>query len=307
MYKMKNISISVSIVFLTGCSLFPSPKIEVEVDPRVIEVQEDVFVCGRDKAKDADGNEYKTAYFDVDGGHDVTKEGQCWMTENLNVGTVILNPDQEPSDDGVIEKWCMTDDWSADFLYECDIDKRTPRLEICQDRYARRHEKKQQSDSNFCDGTNGKTKSGGLYSWQEAIKYNLNDKKGICPVGWEIPLDDDWATLVINLEGNAQERAISVAEYLKNDEIFNGLRVGTLWLYNDERYFMDRGQKVIYLAFPQKVEGGYAGILFRTLFSRGHQKRLFEGDMAPFTFNVKMDDLMGRTFSIRCIKKQRGR
>lgn len=303
MYKMKKISISVSIVLLTGCSFPPSPKIEVEMDSRVIEVQEDAFVCGRDKVKDADGNKYKTAYFDIDGGHDVTKEGQCWMTENLNVGTVILNPDQEPSDDGVIEKWCMTDDWSADFLYECDIDKRIPRLAICQDRYVRRYEKKQQSDPDFCDGTNGKTKSGGLYSWQEAIKYNLNDKHGICPVGWEIPLDNDWATLVKNVKSNALKGSVSIAEYLKNDTIFNGERVGTLRVYGDERYFMDRGQQVIYLSFPQKVEGDYVGILFRALFSRGDQKRLFDGSMASFTFDVKIDELFGRMFSVRCIKK----
>ena len=161
MYEMKKISISVSIVLLTGCSLVSSPKIEGEVDPFVIEVQEDAFVCGRDTVKDADGNKYKTAYFDVDGGYDVDKEGQCWMAENLNVGTVILNPEEDPSDDGVIEKYCL--------------DKQ----------------------KNNCEGLNEKEKYGGLYAWKEASNYiSLNTPKGkvqgICPIGWHIPEYNDW-------------------------------------------------------------------------------------------------------------------
>lgn len=179
MYKMKKISISVSIALLAGCSLFPAPKIEVDVEPLIVEVQEDAFVCGRDTVKDVDGNEYKTAYFDVDGGHDVTKDGQCWMVENLNVGTVILNPDEMPSDDGVIEKWCIN-----------RFEGHTPSP----------FHNTEKSDITYCDGLNifqeielstSVHKYGGLYAWSE-IQSNM----GLCPKGWNIPSVEDWEEMI---------------------------------------------------------------------------------------------------------------
>lgn len=197
MYEMKKIHISVSIVLLTGCSLLPSPKIEVEVDPGVIEVQEDTFVCGRDKVKDADGNEYKTAYFDVDGGHDETKEGQCWMTENLNVGTVILNPDQEPSDDGVIEKWCPNHIAKNLICYMGGGGGRSPEKEAagCYDSPS---PSTITNVSEFCSGnvTRNIPAYGGLYTRREIFP-----KEGgtICPNGWDVPTRFDWDILERNI------------------------------------------------------------------------------------------------------------
>jgi len=142
-----------------------TPNMEIEVLQDQVSVSDSIeFVCGRDKIKDTDGNEYKTAYFDIDGGHDMNKEGQCWMAENLNVGTTILNPKDEPSDDGVVEKWCL--------------DK----------------------EKEKCEGLNSKEKLGGLYTWGEASNYaDLKTPKGevqgICPEGWHIPEYDDWLYL----------------------------------------------------------------------------------------------------------------
>lgn len=106
---MKKFVLLIPLLSLMACEV-QEPNIEIEVLKDQVSVSVSVseseeFVCGRDKIKDSDGNEYKTAYFDVDGGHDVAKDGQCWMAENLNVGKVILNPGDEPSDDEVVEKY----------------------------------------------------------------------------------------------------------------------------------------------------------------------------------------------------------
>lgn len=40
------------------------------------------------------------------------------------------------------------------------------------------------------------TTGGGLYQWNEAMQYTKeNGAQGICPNGWHIPSDNDWATL----------------------------------------------------------------------------------------------------------------
>jgi uncharacterized protein (TIGR02145 family) len=39
---------------------------------------------------------------------------------------------------------------------------------------------------------------GGLYSWDEAMKYQ-NNRQGICPGGWHIPTKNDWQLLVTTL------------------------------------------------------------------------------------------------------------
>ena len=57
------------------------------------------FVCGRDKVEDEDGNRYKT----------VRIGNQCWMAENLNVGTMIDEP-TDMLDNQVVEKYCYDND-----------------------------------------------------------------------------------------------------------------------------------------------------------------------------------------------------
>jgi uncharacterized protein (TIGR02145 family) len=49
---------------------------------------------------------------------------------------------------------------------------------------------------------------GGLYRWDEMMQYNPSDTgqigttQGICPVGWHIPTQKEWATLVENVGGD---------------------------------------------------------------------------------------------------------
>ena len=302
-HSMKKVICLFSVlVFLSACDK-SAPNIEIEVLSNEVTVSEtNEFVCGRDKVKDADGNEYKTAYFDVDGGHDVDKEGQCWMAENLNVGTKILDPGEMPSDDEVIEKWCMTDDWSAEFLQECDTELITPRPEVCQERYKRRHNDKQKSSIDYCNGIEGKNKDGGLYLWQEAMSYDVSRDQGICPEGWVIPRKEDWEILKKNLD---EGLGISIAQKLK-DEKFNGDRVGTFIIGQDKNYFSDREQIVHYLSLPEKIKNSETimELRYRTLFSHGDNKDIFEGPLGGGGPNIKKMNELGRmTFSIRCKMK----
>ncbi len=78
---------------------------------------------------------------------------QCWLKENLNIGTRI-NGSQNQANNSIIEKYCYND-----------------------------------LDAN-CDTY------GGLYQWDEAMQYvTTPGTQGICPVGWHIPLDDEWKVL----------------------------------------------------------------------------------------------------------------
>ncbi|HNS16702.1 MAG TPA: FISUMP domain-containing protein [Bacteroidales bacterium] len=81
---------------------------------------------------------------------------QCWMRENLNIGSMILSdgPGQLQTDNGVIEKYC----WINEPFY-CSL-------------------------------------YGGLYEWDEAIQYVPGEgTQGICPEGWHIPSDEEWKLL----------------------------------------------------------------------------------------------------------------
>jgi uncharacterized protein (TIGR02145 family) len=89
---------------------------------------------------------------------------QIWMAENINVG-IELTVNDEEKDNGIIEKYCY-----ADSKANCDI-------------------------------------YGGLYKWNEMMQYNAPDNgligttRGICPVGWHIPTENEWVTLYNYLGG----------------------------------------------------------------------------------------------------------
>ena len=78
---------------------------------------------------------------------------QCWMAENLNVGTYVDSIDtglthSDVSDNSIIEKYCYD------------------------------------NDTNNCDTY------GGLYDWDEMMGYvETAGTQGICPSGWHIPTD----------------------------------------------------------------------------------------------------------------------
>jgi len=81
---------------------------------------------------------------------------QCWMSENLNIGTMIDGVSSSTNENGVnsiIEKYCYDNNES-----DCDL-------------------------------------YGGLYQWNEAMNYTTSTTQGICPEGWHVPTSQEWDNL----------------------------------------------------------------------------------------------------------------
>jgi uncharacterized protein (TIGR02145 family) len=106
------------------------------------------WLCGNSLVDIRDGKVYTT----------VLVGNQCWMAENLNVGTKINNIPFELSyqqtDNDTIEKYCYNNETDSCAIY------------------------------------------GGLYEWTEAMQYDtVQGSRGICPEGWHIPADNEWKIL----------------------------------------------------------------------------------------------------------------
>lgn len=107
------------------------------------------FTCGTSNVTDADGNVYNTLLIGA----------QCWMKQNLRVGTRIAASTAQ-SNNGTIEKYCYSD-----------------------------------TDAN-CTSNDPNQPDGGLYQWNEAMQYSTTaGAKGICPTGWHIPTHDQLTTM----------------------------------------------------------------------------------------------------------------
>jgi len=125
------------------------------------------FPCGESLLDTRDNKSYATVQIGT----------QCWMAQNLNVGTMIhsttggTNGDGEQTDNSMIEKYCYDN-----------------------------------SESN-CESY------GGLYQWAEMVDYingaassaswdpvPADNVQGICPEGWHLPGDDEWDVLVSTVE-----------------------------------------------------------------------------------------------------------
>ena len=80
-------------------------------------------------------------------------------------------------------------------------------------------------------------KYGKLYNW-----YAVNDPRGLVPIGWHVPNDDDWATLEINLGGyeiaGGKMKEVGTLNWLSpnteatNESGFSGLPGGARWHNN---------------------------------------------------------------------------
>ncbi len=90
---------------------------------------------------------------------------QCWMAENLNVGTRIDVTDDQ-ADNSTIEKYCYDDNES-----DCDT-------------YGGLYQW-----AEVVQYLNGATN---ISSWDPVPSGNV---QGICPTGWHIPSDAEWKTL----------------------------------------------------------------------------------------------------------------
>jgi uncharacterized protein (TIGR02145 family) len=98
------------------------------------------FTCGDSLLDVRDGKKYATIHIG----------DQCWMQDNLNVGTMVSGAH---SFNTLLEKSCYDNS-----EMNCDI-------------------------------------YGGVYDWNEMMKYNPSNPQGICPVGWHVPTDEQWKTL----------------------------------------------------------------------------------------------------------------
>lgn len=92
---------------------------------------------------------------------------QCWLRENLNVGTMTALGDSavhyfQHTDNGILEKYCYNDNVANCNTY------------------------------------------GGLYEWTEAMQYVTTEgTQGICPSGWHIPTHAEMQTLQTNANFSA--------------------------------------------------------------------------------------------------------
>ena len=108
------------------------------------------FHCGTSLTDSRDSKTYST----------IKIGGQCWMAQNLKIGTMVNSTSTSASHSNVsnnslIEKYCY-DNLEAN-----------------------------------C------TANGGLYDWNEMMGYsNTAGTQGICPTGWHLPTDAEWTTLL---------------------------------------------------------------------------------------------------------------
>jgi uncharacterized protein (TIGR02145 family) len=119
---------------------------------RAIDIAIVAPTCTDATVDDDDGNTYDT----------VAIGNQCWMKQNMRVGTRINSSTAQTNNSPVeiIEKYCYSD------------------------------------NNGNCTAPHPNEPDGGLYLWDEAMQYVATEgTQGICPTGWHIPTDNDWYTL----------------------------------------------------------------------------------------------------------------
>ncbi|MEE9432206.1 MAG: FISUMP domain-containing protein [Melioribacteraceae bacterium] len=134
---------------------------------------------------------------------------QCWLKENLNVGTMInsttggTNSNGEQTDNGTIEKYCYNNNTPTTNPTNCDT-------------------------------------YGGLYQWAEAVQYengvnnsgNTNpaltgNVQGICPSGWHIPTQAEYQTLKTAVSNSSNALKAVGQGTGNNSSGFSALLAGT--------------------------------------------------------------------------------
>ena len=119
------------------------------------------FNCGDPLVDPRDNQSYNTVQIGE----------QCWMAQNLNVGTMINSNSSgdNQSDNGIFEKYCYG------------------------------------NDSLNCD------EYGGLYQWGEAMQYTTEEgTQGICPEGWHLPANGEYCTMATFLDPTVNCTAIGL-------------------------------------------------------------------------------------------------
>ena len=113
------------------------------------------FICGQAFTDTRDGKTYNT----------VLIGSQCWMKENLNIGTRISGSINQKNND-TIEKYCNND-----------------------------------LDAN-CAVYGGLYQWDELMNYSLASNSNPSGRQGICPVGWHVPSDVEWCQMETYLDAS---------------------------------------------------------------------------------------------------------
>jgi uncharacterized protein (TIGR02145 family) len=141
-----------------GMTIHPGASLTVNGELVIIP---HVFLCG-DTIKDArDGQIYGT----------VKIGSQCWMKQNLNVGTKV-EVAAEQANNHILEKYCFNGLES-----NCDV-------------YGGLYQW-----AEMVQYLNGATNAS---NWNPVPSGNI---RGICPTGWHIPTDAEWTALIDTLGG----------------------------------------------------------------------------------------------------------
>lgn len=173
---------------------------------------------------------------------------QCWMAENLNYGNMILNVSgqggQRMQDNGIVEKYC----WN--------------------------------NDEDYCNGTNGKIRKGGLYEFKEAVQfYNgqpLQPVTGVCPEGWHIPSYAEINTLLVNLGGDV---ALAYAKMIPGGSSgFNAAQVGYRCTLSGSFLNGALGTDAVYYWISEQSKTNPAYALFLVLDKGMPQVQIWEFD-----------------------------
>jgi uncharacterized protein (TIGR02145 family) len=176
---------------------------------------------------------------------------QCWLKENLDVGTMI-HGSVDQTNNGILEKYCYNNDPS-----------------ICE-------------------------KYGGLYTWDEAMKYSAGAGKvqGICPGGWHIPTLDELKILTasVNNQSNPlKEIGQGQGENLgagTNTSGFSALLAGSRG-FNGQSYYYSHLNVYIWLWSTTEYDANYTNVL----------ELDYIDNLIRFYVNGK-----AAAFSVRCIK-----
>ncbi|NCA76842.1 MAG: hypothetical protein EOM90_10940, partial [Alphaproteobacteria bacterium] len=98
--------------------------------------------------------------------HTVQIENQCWMKENLNIGTMIDGATDQ-TDNGILEKYCFN------------------------------------NDPGNCNVHGGLYQWNELMQYTTSSNELPSGRQGICPPGWHIPGRAEWDTLIMHTGGES--------------------------------------------------------------------------------------------------------
>ena len=113
------------------------------------------IVCGKPFVDTRDGNSYKTVLIGA----------QCWMAQNLNVGTKISLATSQ-TDNGTFEKYCYNNDDARCAVY------------------------------------GGLYQWNEMMNYTISSPINPSGVQGICPTGWHLPSDAEWCQLETFLDAS---------------------------------------------------------------------------------------------------------